>query len=71
MLLTAGLLPIVMGSTLLSLNFVAISWGTLHVIPVTTMIAMGLLWLCVALPLTVVGTSPLRLSATALSFVVC
>jgi hypothetical protein len=60
-----------MGSTLLSLNFVAISWGTLHVIPVTTMIAMGLLWLCVALPLTVVGTSPLRHSATSLSFVLC
>ena len=56
MLLSAGFLPLVAGTTLFALNFVALSWGTLHVIPATTMVAMALLWIFVALPLTIMGT---------------
>ena len=56
MVLTAGLIPMIGGSTVLMLNFIALSWGTLHVIPVTTLLAMLLLWAFVALPLTIAGT---------------
>eukprot|EP01127_Copromyxa_protea_P015585 TRINITY_DN4500_c0_g1_i1.p1 TRINITY_DN4500_c0_g1~~TRINITY_DN4500_c0_g1_i1.p1 ORF type:complete len:597 (+),score=104.70 TRINITY_DN4500_c0_g1_i1:40-1791(+) len=56
MVLTASVFPVTIFAVSLSLNFIAISYDSLAHIPFGTMVAVVLLWLFVAFPLTLCGT---------------
>ena len=55
MLLTSSVIPVVSLGILFSLNGISIAYGT-HSIPTTAALSLVLLWLFVAVPLTVGGT---------------
>ena len=56
MLYTACLFPAVCFATALVLNIVGAAYGSLATLPLTSVLSVLLMWLLVALPLTVVGT---------------
>merc|ERR1719331_561437 len=56
MLYTAGLFPAVCFLTALVLNVVGMMYGSLATVPLTSVLSVLLMWLLVALPLSVAGT---------------
>jgi len=56
MMLTATLLPTVIGSSVLFLNGIALSYGTVNYIPFFALVKLFLLWIFISAPLCIVGT---------------
>eukprot|EP00045_Choanoeca_perplexa_P014031 m.162818 g.162818 ORF g.162818 m.162818 type:complete len:587 (+) comp16541_c0_seq1:165-1925(+) len=56
MVLTASLLPAVVGVTVMSVNFIAMYYSASRAIPFMTVLVMICIWLFVVIPLTLVGT---------------
>jgi transmembrane 9 superfamily protein 3 len=56
LLYTASLFPVAVIATMAVLNVVAMAYRSMSAIPFTTIVVMLLLWLLVAVPLTVAGT---------------
>lgn len=56
MMLTAVLLPTVCGSSVLFLNGIALSYGTVNYIPFFALVKLFLLWIFISAPLCIVGT---------------
>lgn len=54
-IMTASLLPGVMFATMLCLNAISLSYGTINTVPFSMMVTMVFTWLLVSFPLVVAG----------------
>jgi hypothetical protein len=54
-IMTASLLPGVMFGTMLCLNAISLSYGTINTVPFSMMVTMVFTWLLVSFPLVVAG----------------